>query len=506
MPPPLDPTQTPQPQAAAPQGVFGKIGLVLPGIANRLAAAFGNYAPLHEEQRQQQLGMQKQLQDSTLQDQAQQRTQRQQLIDNFQTPAQQDTRALALKRAETPTTYQTDDNQTGIAEADLSGKYSPRMVNVPNPELRTAQMDQQRTSDFNKNFPGGQVATPAPPPLPPTIPRPATMPPQVGFHLTGNDDSGNPIVSLYNKGGAPMGSAPAPAKPDATLIPGMGKVGAMDAGGANALPPDPHSYPQGAKDPKFRADYQTFLKSAADAKQANALAAAGARGAAFNSSKPITTLDGEGQDVISTMGDERKAGRGVPGNPILAGNQSGAASLGQKRATFAEVDKNLANVRQYLPALTDDYGDRAAFAAALTPGTGMLSNISEAAGLKHLNPNQQNLIFAIRNLRQGATSLKNVLSSNGVSDKRVAILESELPNEADLLTGDPSTVDRKLQTFESVYRELIQAYPQIMSGGNSPRGQLNGPAPMRPPASPVLPPVPPANRVIRYDAQGNRIQ
>lgn len=495
---PLTPQQPP-----APQGVFGKIGLVLPGIANRLAAAFGNYRPLQEEQRQQQLTNQTNLANSTLADQSLNRQHLKQQIDNFQTPDQIAERQIRVKHAETPTTYQTDEGQTGIADTDLQGVTKPRNVAVPNPEIRMAQ---QRTNDFNQNFPGGQVATP-PPPLPPTIQRPATMPPQVGFHLTGNDESGNPIVSLYNKGGAPMGSAPAPAKPDATLIPGMGKVGAIDAGAANALPPDPRTYPQGAKDPKFRADYQTFLKSAADAKQANALAAAGARGAAFNSSKPITTLDETGQDVISTLGDERRAGRGKPGNPILAGNQSGAAGLGQKRATFAEVDKNLANVRQYLPALTSDYADRAAFAAALTPGTGMVSNISEAAGLKHLNPDQQNLIFAIRNLRQGATSLKNVLSSSGVSDKRVAILESELPNEADLLTGDPSTVDRKLQTFESVYRELIQAYPQIMSGGNSPRGQLNGPTPMRSaPASPVLPPVPSANRVIRYDAQGNRIQ
>jgi hypothetical protein len=37
-----------------------------------------------------------------------------------------------------------------------------------------------------------------------------TVPQQVGFHVVGYDANNNPIVSEYSKGGAPMGSVPAP--------------------------------------------------------------------------------------------------------------------------------------------------------------------------------------------------------------------------------------------------------------------------------------------------------
>jgi len=171
------------------------------------------------------------------------------------------------------------------------------MVSVPNPEIGLAQ---QRTSDFNQNFPGGAIAT-APPTMPSTVKRPAIMPNTVGFHLVGTDASGNPIVSEYTKGGNLIGNQPAPTPASAGLLPGMGKVSPTDAGASGALPPDPRNYQQGNRDPQYRADLQKWTVAASNAKQTNAERLANARAAAFGANRPITALDNSGQDVITTL-------------------------------------------------------------------------------------------------------------------------------------------------------------------------------------------------------------
>jgi hypothetical protein len=206
-----NPTQAgPQPQ---PLGLFGKIGAFLQqhsdqitDITNHLAAAAGNYAPMELAHQQRQDALQQQLQQSQLQNQSLSRQLTQQQINSYQTPDQQSARALALSRAEKPTTYQTDDGQVGIADTDLSGRSAPRMVNVPNPAIG---LTQQRNADFNSAFPSGALPMTMPP-LSPTVQRPAIMPQQVGFHVTGYDANGNPVVAEFGKGGAPMGSQPAP--------------------------------------------------------------------------------------------------------------------------------------------------------------------------------------------------------------------------------------------------------------------------------------------------------
>jgi hypothetical protein len=208
-PTPASPTG-PQPQ---PQGLFGKIGAFLrqhsddiTDITNHLAAAAGNYAPMELAHQQRQDALQQQLQQSQLQNQALARQLTQQQINSYQTPDQQSARALALSRAEKPTTYQTDDGQTGIADTDLKGVSTPRMVNVPNPAIG---LTQQRNADFNSAFPSGALPMTMPP-LAPTVQRPAIMPQQVGFHVTGYDANGNPVVAEFGKGGVPMGNQPAP--------------------------------------------------------------------------------------------------------------------------------------------------------------------------------------------------------------------------------------------------------------------------------------------------------
>jgi hypothetical protein len=80
------------------------------------------------------------------------------------------------------------------------------MVTDANPEYGIAK---HVNETFEKNFPGAGGVV-GPPPLPSTLTRPVTLPPQLGFHVSGYDSNNNPIVESYSKSGAPMGSAPAP--------------------------------------------------------------------------------------------------------------------------------------------------------------------------------------------------------------------------------------------------------------------------------------------------------
>lgn len=178
-------------------GVFQKIGLALPSIANRLAAAFGNYGPLHEEQRQQQLGMQQQLQNSTLQDQALNRQHLQQQIDNYQTPAQQDARALtnagALEKQRNalapPTDVVAPMPEGGMGHYNRSynaqsGQWetNPTMVNqqLPNPARQAFDAGQQAQETMRASAPPTMPAIgggpgPATPPSE-TISQPRQLP------------------------------------------------------------------------------------------------------------------------------------------------------------------------------------------------------------------------------------------------------------------------------------------------------------------------------------------
>ena len=218
-----------EPVSNPPQqrGFFSRIGAVLktiapyiPPVADRLAAAAGNYAPMELERQQREDALRQSLTQSQLQNQDLTRQLTHKQIDNYQTPDQQAQRAIDIKRAETPTTYQTDEGQVGIADTNLKGVTAPRMVNVPNPEIGMAQ---QRNNDFNRTFPGGALPM-APPPLPPTVQRPATMPQSVGFHVTGYDANGNPVVAEFSKAGAPMGNAPAPTPANIAVPPSPWKT------------------------------------------------------------------------------------------------------------------------------------------------------------------------------------------------------------------------------------------------------------------------------------------
>ena len=143
--PPLTPPSPPPPPVLQkPSGFFSKIGAVLKTIApyiqpvaDHLAAVAGNYEPLELARQQRQDALQQQLRQSQMANQDLTRQLTQQQIDNYQTPDQQSARALALSRAEKSTTYQTDDGQVGIADTDLKGISTPRIVRAVFYELLT---------------------------------------------------------------------------------------------------------------------------------------------------------------------------------------------------------------------------------------------------------------------------------------------------------------------------------------------------------------------------------
>lgn len=484
----------PSPSGGTGNSIFSKIGGFLrqnsgtiADIGNRLAAAGGNYAPLeiaHQAKedalKQSQFGLQQQLNQSQLENQALNRKVLQQQYDNYQTPTQQAQHAVDIKHAETPSTYQTDSGQTGIADTDLTGKTSPRMVTIPSAQVPNP------TQAAGAGMPP-QTMPPLIPPSPTVTSAehktPAIMPQSVGFHIT---DPVTGTVYEYGKGGAAMGTQPGPPNPNAPIVPGMGKVNPIDAGAAGALPPSPRDYPKGANDPAFRAAYGKYLTAAAAAKQANAMQQSNARGAAMGSNRPINALDDDGQAIVTTLA---RQDRKNPGQDVLSASQSGAAGIAQRKATFAEVDKNLANTKAALPVVDNlSIGDRAAIVAGLTPGKSAIGQGITGIGLAHLSPEARSLVDTTRNLRQGVLSLRNVLSSGGAgSDYRINILESEMPNEQDFAASSSKQIAAKLQSFESIYNDIVSSYPQLFT---QPRSKLNAkpgatPTPAAPPTMPA---------------------
>src|SRR5579859_4201673 len=405
-----DPSQ--QPQQGGGGGLFSKIGAALRNIgpyivpaANRLAAAAGNYGPLEEEHRQTQLQLQRanlqreqQLSQAQIENEGLRAQLTQKQIENTRSPEEQEAlKPPAQFTGVDPNTNQPVVYQRSFDAATKSYVNKPATVagQVPNPEYQQFEDVQS-----GKTPPPNYVQDwNAPPTMPKTIPGqvPIAAPSQIGFHIQGLDSNGNPIVEEYSKTGTPIGTQAAPLNPNAGLLPGVGKVSPMDVGAAGAAMPTPANYPGGARSPQFQSDYQAWLKTASAAKQANSIAQAGARGAAFNATRPIQAYDpGLGESVVTTMGRQDKQN---PGQPILSANQAGAANVAGKRATFAEVDQNLQNFRDALPAVnTLTPRDRAAIVSGFNPATSTLGRVGQAGieglgfGLGSLSPEKRALV------------------------------------------------------------------------------------------------------------------
>lgn len=202
------------------------------------------------------------------------------------------------------------------------------------------------------------------------------------------------------------------------------------------------------------------------------------RGKSFGANRPLDMLTSEGESGYGTLAGG--IATDTSGQPYLKGNQSGAAGIAQKRATFLEVDKNIEMMKSAIPTVDRlTVSDRAAIVAGLTPGKNSLTQGIEGIGLGRLNPAARALVDRTRSIRQGVTSLRNVLSSAGVSDMRIGILESEMPNEQDFAGSSSEQFTNKLATFERTYNEILDAYPDIFkrTGTRAPLSKKSAVAP-----------------------------
>jgi hypothetical protein len=222
----LVPPQAPQPQAAAPQqrGFFGKIGTVIKNIApyigpiaDSLAAAGGNYAPMEMRHQQREDSLRQLLAQSQIESASLNRKMLQQQYENYESPAQQRaaavTQAGALEQARaanappTETTSTMPDNQVGR----FSKKYNPATGDFDiRPEMATQQVPNP-TQAPGAGMPPPLGGRPLVPPSPTVNQRfQLTVPQQVGHYVSGYDKDGNPVLAEYSKGGAPLGNQPAP--------------------------------------------------------------------------------------------------------------------------------------------------------------------------------------------------------------------------------------------------------------------------------------------------------
>ena len=227
-------------------------------------------------------------------------------------------------------------------------------------------------------------------------------------------------------------------------------------------PPDFHDYPLGKKDPGYKTAVQKYVDAGVKRKQKGANETAAIRATMINQTRPIQAYDPNTETNIVTNFE-----KGVPGQPkgapILAASQSGATNVAGKRATVMELDKNITNVQDTIKTLDSaDTVQKAAMASTLTPSATKHGQVIEGIARNQLTQPQRDLVDTIRNLRQGASSLRNILSTAGVTDHRVLTLESELPNEQDIM-GSSAAMKTKLDRFVGIYNEIKAAYPDLIT-------------------------------------------
>lgn len=130
----------------------------------------------------------------------------------------------------------------------------------------------------------------------------------------------------------------------------------------------------------------------------------------------------------------------------------------QKVATIKELDANLDRVDKMADAVKGSGLTPNIVAAGMADPESDLGKQFQSQFIKNLNDKQKDFIFAVRNLRQGVASYKNIMSSGGVSDARINLLERELPDETTIATGDPATIRKQLNSFRQIYTGVRNQY------------------------------------------------
>ena len=478
--------QAPQ-QPQQPGGVKGYLLGVLNKLPKGLAmveSAYGNPAPLHDIEMQEQQAKQARQQQFQNTVTAQRENRANQMykaqLSNFQSELQY--RQFQMAEGQRKALESQTEQQARLIAAHISDPAAPPIPGVPkmSPDQARAYLDalkdkispQHYITGADGNLMAVDERTNVASPVVRQAPNPAAAARQEFVNQN------PPLVDLAaGKGFTPP--APTLNLPVQVKDPMQALFGKPNAGvGAVVGPmPQPKDLPN---DLAYRAALHDWgvKYQQTDREQKEAIASA------YAANRPIPggVYDPEqGASYVGTIG------RGIanyPGTntPMMTGSQAGAFGASVRRATFREVDQNLANVEKFLPAAAGSPWDAGAAAMLLNPASGTLGQIAQGQLLKRVSPDQQNLINAIRNLRQGITSLRNVLSSaGGASDKRIDILESEIPNVAALASGDPAVLQRQLDTFKSIYTEILNSYPEAIMSYERNKPGMTPQAPNRPP-------------------------
>jgi hypothetical protein len=257
------------------------------------------------------------------------------------------------------------------------------------------------------------------------------------------------------------GTAPKPASPWGKLSPEMAQIG---------VPPNPNdkeSYPLGTKDPKFQADVQAYGGAVTNLKQKNAMALAGARGAANAVSRAqyqmIPVLDKQNDNTLTYA-----SAMDIAKDKSRYEDASKGASLGAKEAMFQDMDgasKNLKDAFQEMVAKGEKFSPSqiAKMTAAMRddPSGSLLgdviSNLSIAKAKDKLSPTQQRIAIAIKQNTENAFALRGVAGFGQGSEQLRGAIKSTLAS----FTSSPEYALKQIEAYDQQRERIHRGIPNV---------------------------------------------
>jgi hypothetical protein len=220
--------------------------------------------------------------------------------------------------------------------------------------------------------------------------------------------------------------------------------------------PDPKDYPQGAKDPEYKAASTAWGAAAEKIKNREAAATGEARGFAYGRGRFYSMLDTEGGNVpVMVTGEEIQD---HPGRYISAG--AGAPAL-TKTALIEDIRGAIGLTRESIGKMGNESFNktqRAWLAAGLAAPAGQGSQYIDSLLRENLTEAQHDYVIRIFQLKENAMAMRSVLGAGqGSEDLRAAIIAT-LPG-----AGTPTReyADKQLQAFESQLNRLERGVPKV---------------------------------------------
>lgn len=167
-----------------------------------------------------------------------------------------------------------------------------------------------------------------------------------------------------------------------------------------------------------------------------------------------------------------------------SGNYTPVSRLNDEKLTgtasiFDELNQNISQVKQNLQSIAPGTKIPAPIIAmAMQPKESMMGQLFNSAVLSNLSPDQQNLIFAVRNLREMGLKSRALGALTPLrSDKQTQLLLNQLPSPETIASGDPDVVQRQLQSFEGPINAIGARYKTLLSSVGQSPAQVGNPKP-----------------------------